>query len=276
MLIIDEIDYLRTRDEEVLYNIFEWTQKKKSNLIVIAISNTMDFPETLTPKLTSRMGNQRLMFKPYSSSQLDSILKQRVGHLNVFADQAIIYICKKIAQCSSDVRKCLFILRESINEFMLLEQIRRDDKEDRRRRDIRDKRIDVDLLAKVHDSTYRDTFVSTFIDFPAAYKIVLYCLAKYFRSETRACTMRQLQNLCGDFLKEKSQLRPILNDLRDMGVIKINFMYNKFDARINQEFQNMKQLKEENIKLLIEYDKIIYALQRENLTEIKFRIDLNF
>jgi len=65
----------------------------------------------LSQKISSRIGNQRLIFKPYTSSQLDQILRQRIGHLNVFEDNAINYICKKIAQISSDVRKCLSILR---------------------------------------------------------------------------------------------------------------------------------------------------------------------
>ena len=70
ILVIDEVDYLRNRDEDVLYNIFDWTQKKKSHLIIISICNTMDFPELLSAKVNSRMGNQRLVFKPYSSLQI--------------------------------------------------------------------------------------------------------------------------------------------------------------------------------------------------------------
>jgi Cdc6-like AAA superfamily ATPase len=30
----------------------------------------MDFPEKLTPKVNSRMGNKRLVFKPYGSAQI--------------------------------------------------------------------------------------------------------------------------------------------------------------------------------------------------------------
>jgi Cdc6-like AAA superfamily ATPase len=40
---MDEFDYLETKDFAVLYNIVEWIQRKKSHLIVIAISNTMDY-----------------------------------------------------------------------------------------------------------------------------------------------------------------------------------------------------------------------------------------
>ena len=44
MVFIDEIDYLKTKDEEVLYNIFDWTQTEASHLAIIAVSNTIDFP----------------------------------------------------------------------------------------------------------------------------------------------------------------------------------------------------------------------------------------
>lgn len=74
VLILDEIDFLKSRDQEVLYNIFEWTQKKKSKLVIISISNTLDFPETLNPKVASRMGKRTITFKPYSSHQIEKIL----------------------------------------------------------------------------------------------------------------------------------------------------------------------------------------------------------
>lgn len=65
VIILDEVDYLRTLNEEVLYNIFEWTQKKKSKLIIIAISNTTNLPELLSGKVNSRIGNKRLVFPQY-------------------------------------------------------------------------------------------------------------------------------------------------------------------------------------------------------------------
>ena len=41
---IDEIDFLFTANQNVLYNLFNWNQLPKSGLILIAISNTIDFP----------------------------------------------------------------------------------------------------------------------------------------------------------------------------------------------------------------------------------------
>lgn len=84
MIVIDEVDYLRTRNEEVLYNIFDWTQKSKSRLIIISISNTTHLPELLSPKVNSRMGNRRLVFTQYESHQIEKILKERISKLDVF------------------------------------------------------------------------------------------------------------------------------------------------------------------------------------------------
>ena len=38
----------------------------------------MDFPERLLPKIASRIGNRRVVFKPYTSSQIHEIVKRRL------------------------------------------------------------------------------------------------------------------------------------------------------------------------------------------------------
>lgn len=65
------------------------------------------------------MGNKRLPFKAYSSEDLEYILQQRVGPMDIYEEQAMVFICKKLVQCSSDIRKSLHVLRTSIYEFML-------------------------------------------------------------------------------------------------------------------------------------------------------------
>ena len=122
-------------------------------------------------------------------------------------------------------------------------------------------------------------FTQNFHDFPSAYKIVLYCLAKYYRNETHMCTMWQLESLLGTFVKTRDQLIPILLDLKDLGIIK--FTYNYFKANdpnsiTNFKFHNLKEVKEEHIKLIVDYDRILHALHKENLKEIKFNINLSF
>ena len=45
-----------TRTQSVIYNIFEWAAKGQSPLVVVGISNTMDLPERLMPRVHSRLG----------------------------------------------------------------------------------------------------------------------------------------------------------------------------------------------------------------------------
>ena len=113
VLIIDEIDFLKSSEnnQETLYNIFEWTRFRQAHLAIIAISNTLDFPETLDSKIASRIGNQRLVFKQYVNRQVEQIIQQRIGGLKVFEESAVQYVCKKFGQEASDIRKSLNHLR---------------------------------------------------------------------------------------------------------------------------------------------------------------------
>ena len=44
VIIIDEVDFLLTRSQQIFYNIFEWVAQVSSKLAFIMIANTMDFP----------------------------------------------------------------------------------------------------------------------------------------------------------------------------------------------------------------------------------------
>lgn len=74
VFLIDECDNLVTPNQQVLYNLVDWPSYKESKLTVIMIANTMDFPEKLKPKIQSRLGSHRLVFKPYFSAQIETII----------------------------------------------------------------------------------------------------------------------------------------------------------------------------------------------------------
>lgn len=57
ILVMDELDQLVTKKQTLIYNMFNWPTRPDSNLIVIAIANTMDLPErVLSNKVASRLG----------------------------------------------------------------------------------------------------------------------------------------------------------------------------------------------------------------------------
>ncbi len=66
IVLVDELDALVTKKQTLLYNLFDWPSYKDSKLLVIAIANTMDLPERLQSKIASRMGDQRIVYQPYS------------------------------------------------------------------------------------------------------------------------------------------------------------------------------------------------------------------
>ena len=112
MVLVDELDYMLTQRQEVLYNLFEWPGRKNAGLAVIGIANTLDLPERLDPKVRSRLGSRRLTFATYKPAQIESILTQRLsaGDLSAaFQPQAVTMAARKIAAYSGDVRKALCI-----------------------------------------------------------------------------------------------------------------------------------------------------------------------
>ncbi|CAD8125676.1 unnamed protein product [Paramecium sonneborni] len=117
VILLDECDNLYTTDQQVLYNLVDWPQQPSARLTVLMIANTMDFPERLKPKLQSRLGNHRIVFKPYNSTQIESILQQRMKTKKIkqlFASNTLNYLGKKIATISTDIRKTLSVCRTAI------------------------------------------------------------------------------------------------------------------------------------------------------------------
>lgn len=45
VLVVDELDILCTKRQDVIYNLLDWPTKAAAQLIVVTIANTMDLPE---------------------------------------------------------------------------------------------------------------------------------------------------------------------------------------------------------------------------------------
>ncbi|KAJ1532158.1 hypothetical protein ONE63_000781 [Megalurothrips usitatus] len=118
VLLVDEVDMLRNRRQDVIYNLFDWPSKPNSQFIVLTIANTMDLPERLLKgRVTSRLGLTRLTFQPYSYKQLQEIVMSRLQGSNSFNDDAVELVARKVAACSGDVRRALDICRRA-SEFV--------------------------------------------------------------------------------------------------------------------------------------------------------------
>ena len=83
IVLLDEIDYLITSKQSVLYNLFDWPKRAAElshgrRLIVIGISNTLNLVDQLMPSVQSRVGTERCVFKAYSLQDTTSILKSKI------------------------------------------------------------------------------------------------------------------------------------------------------------------------------------------------------
>lgn len=64
--------------------------------MIAGIANTMDLPEKLLPRISSRMGIQRLCFGPYNYRQLQEIITSRLKGIDAFEEQAIEFASRKV------------------------------------------------------------------------------------------------------------------------------------------------------------------------------------
>ena len=119
VVLMDELDQIATKNQNVMYNFFNWPTYEKSKLIVIAVANTMDLPErVLTNKVSSRLGLSRIQFPGYTHEDLKQIIQAR---LEVFDDSDIVltkdaieFAARKVASVSGDARRALKICRRAV------------------------------------------------------------------------------------------------------------------------------------------------------------------
>uniref|UniRef100_A0A672U5D3 Origin recognition complex subunit 1 n=1 Tax=Strigops habroptila TaxID=2489341 RepID=A0A672U5D3_STRHB len=114
VLVVDELDLLWTRKQNVMYNLFDWPTQKHSKLIILAIANTMDLPERIMMnRVASRLGLTRMSFQPYTYKQLQQIISSRLNNVKAFEEDAIQLVSRKVAALSGDARRCLDICRRA-------------------------------------------------------------------------------------------------------------------------------------------------------------------
>ncbi|CAI2383147.1 unnamed protein product [Moneuplotes crassus] len=114
LLLIDELDALITRKQDLLYNLFNWPAYGESKLIIVSIANTMNLPEMFLTKIQSRIGENRLVYQPYKAAQIKTILQSRLGDTDVINEDALLLISNKISSLSGDFRRALLVCKRAI------------------------------------------------------------------------------------------------------------------------------------------------------------------
>jgi Cdc6-like AAA superfamily ATPase len=115
-VLVDEIDHLVTMNQAVLYRLFDWLAQPRARLVIAAISNTMDLPERLMPRVASRFDIVRVDFEPYNRFQLHQILCERLRGYDAeraFDSLSLEFCAARVASGSGDIRKALQLCRRS-------------------------------------------------------------------------------------------------------------------------------------------------------------------
>lgn len=116
IMLVDELDLLCTKRQNILYHLFDWPNRPNSRLVILSIANTMDLPERMMMnRVSSRLGLTRLTFQPYSFVQLQEIVNARVQGLGLFDQDGVQLIARKVAAISGDARRVLDICRRAVD-----------------------------------------------------------------------------------------------------------------------------------------------------------------
>lgn len=120
VIVLDEVDKLENKNHDVLYTIFQWPRLDSSKVIVIGISNTLDFTTRSLKRLQSLKVDDidSLHFQPYTKSQVKGILESRLPKLPdgslLVKDNALEMCARKVASSSGDIRKALHVIRRAV------------------------------------------------------------------------------------------------------------------------------------------------------------------
>uniref|UniRef100_A0A8C5QDI0 Cell division control protein n=1 Tax=Leptobrachium leishanense TaxID=445787 RepID=A0A8C5QDI0_9ANUR len=119
VLVLDEMDQLDSKGQDVLYTVFEWPWLPNSRLVLIGIANALDLTDRILPRLQAHAHccPQLLNFSPYTKDQIATILQDRLAQVsgNQVLDNAAIQFCaRKVSAVSGDARKALDICRRAV------------------------------------------------------------------------------------------------------------------------------------------------------------------
>jgi Cdc6-like AAA superfamily ATPase len=121
LILLDEVDnFYQKQKEIVFYEILNTPYLTDTLMKLILISNNSEFDKDVMPKIESRkIKVSRIVFKPYTHNEIYEILRKKLsdsGILEVFQDEALKLISKKLANKMGDLRPAIEIVKNLILE----------------------------------------------------------------------------------------------------------------------------------------------------------------
>ncbi|KAF3323708.1 Cell division control protein 6 [Carex littledalei] len=183
LIIVDEMDYLITRDRSVLHDLFMLTTLPFSRCILIGIANAIDLADRFLPKLASLNCKPHVItFRAYNKDQIYEIIQERLKGLgyDVFDALALEYCARKVAAASGDMRKALAVCRSAVE---LLEADLRDSCELQEFHS-----VTFDHMDKALSKAFKPKIVDTILSLPLHQQIILYAIVNLFSQSKKSST----------------------------------------------------------------------------------------
>uniref|UniRef100_A0A8C8S824 Cell division control protein n=1 Tax=Pelusios castaneus TaxID=367368 RepID=A0A8C8S824_9SAUR len=119
VLVLDEMDQLDSKGQDVLYTVFEWPWLTGSRVVLIGVANALDLTDRILARLQARpkCKPQLLNFPPYTKEQIAFILQERLKQVSgdqVLDSTAVQFCARKVSAVSGDARKALDVCRRAI------------------------------------------------------------------------------------------------------------------------------------------------------------------
>ncbi|XP_063739199.1 cell division control protein 6 homolog [Eleginops maclovinus] len=188
LLVLDEMDQLDSKSQDVLYTIFEWPYLSKSRLCLVGIANALDLTDRILPRLQARPQCRPLLlhFPPYSRQELTAIVQDRLSQASadgILDASAVQFCARKVSAVSGDARKALDICRRAVEVVESDERKKLSDLKD----EAKAPRVSLPQVARVLSEVYGDRMASQCggtdgETFPLQQKLLVCCLLLLTRS----------------------------------------------------------------------------------------------
>ena len=168
VLVLDEIDYLvNAYRDDILYQFTRAGDRIAPGFLsLIGISNNLTFKEGLDPRVLSSLGEEELVFPPYTTEELRAILSERstVAFRPGTVPEATINLCAALAGSEhGDARRAVELLRVA-GEVAEREGYQH---------------VDEECLRKASDKVDRDRIQEALSSLPLQNKIIIVAASRF-------------------------------------------------------------------------------------------------
>jgi len=250
IVVLDEIDRLvRKEGDKLIYTLTRINSElKNAKMSIVGISNDLRFTEYLDARVKSSLSEEVAVFKPYTASQLEDILKERAKRAfkQDVLDEFVIPLCAAFAaKENGDARKALDLLRVA-GEIGERENA---------------PRITEEHVRKAKERIEKDSVLEAVKSLPLHSKLILYVLSLYQEKRDRFVTTGNVfavyKSVCRSMGTEtltQRRVSDLISELELLGIVKANLInrgrYGRTrEIKLDSQVQVIKSVLKEEIKL---------------------------